>query len=208
MRKTVGVLCMLLGIVMVAGSALLFWQNRMQEQQAGDSAENVLQVLTQSVPVAQVVTEPIHTAQPQETGEPMEMPEMYALPVDGNDYVGYLELPTISLTLPVMSDWSYPKLRVAPCRYAGSAFGDDLVIMAHNYDRHFGRISLLREGDPVQFVDAQGNIHRYVVARQEELGKYDIDEMVNGDWDLTLFSCTYGGRTRVTVRLARVLAYD
>lgn len=204
MRKGIGILCMLLGIAMVAGAAALLWQNRTLEQQAGESADMVLEVLTQSVPAAQAVIVP-ETVSPVQTEIPEEM---YALPVDGNSYIGYLELPTIGLTLPVMSDWSYAKLRVAPCRYAGTAFGDDLVIMAHNYDRHFGRIALLKEGDPVQFVDAQGNIHRYVVSEQEQLGKYDIDEMVNGDWDLTLFSCTYGGRSRVTVRLTRVLAYE
>ncbi len=28
----------------------------------------------------------------------------------------------------------------------------------------------------------------------------DVEEMITGDWDLTLFTCTLGGQTRVTVR--------
>ena len=40
-----------------------------------------------------------------------------------------------------MSDWSYPQLRVALCRYTGSVYDDSLIIMAHNYDWHFGGIS-------------------------------------------------------------------
>jgi sortase A len=27
-----------------------------------------------------------------------------------------------------------------------------------------------------------------------------VEEMISGDWDLTLFTCTIGGATRVTIR--------
>lgn len=130
-----------------------------------------------------------------------DMPE---LTVGGNQYVGYIELPTLGLTLPVMSDWSYPKLRIAPCRYSGSVSDDTMVILAHNYTRHFGTIKDLEIGDLVQFVDAKGDIYQYTVAKHETLNKKDVDEMVDSDYDLTLFTCTYGGRYRVTVRLNRV----
>ncbi len=82
-----------------------------------------------------------------------------------------------------------------------------MVVMAHNYDRHFGRISSLNIGDPVQFVDAKGNIFRYIVAKHETLEPGAVKPMTNNDYDLTLFTCTYGGASRVTVRLERVLAY-
>ena len=29
---------------------------------------------------------------------------------------------------------------------------------------------------------------------------YDVEAMESGDWALTLFTCTIGGKTRVTVR--------
>ena len=136
------------------------------------------------------------------------MREMPVVVIDGEEYIGYLEIPSLSLSLPVMSDWSYPQLRTAPCRYVGSVYDDSLIIMAHNYDRHFGGIGSLQAGAPVQFIDAEGEIHRYVVESHEQLGKYDVDKMTEGDWDMTLFSCTYGGGARVTVRLRRVLAYE
>ena len=109
----------------------------------------------------------------------------------------------LGLSLPVMSEWSYPKLRVAPCRYWGSAYDDSLVILAHNYDRHFGRLQELAIGDPVQFIDADGVIYQYTVEKQEILEKPDVEKMVDSGYDLTLFTCTYGGRHRVTVRLRR-----
>ena len=52
----------------------------------------------------------------------------------------------------------------------------------------------------VSFTDAVGNVFLYTVAELETLGKTDVEEMQAGDWDLTLFTCTYGGKNRVTVR--------
>lgn len=127
--------------------------------------------------------------------------------IDGNRYIGYIELPTLNLSLPVMSDWSYPKLRIAPCRYFGSVYDNTLVILAHNYARHFGSINKLSIGDPVQFVDANGNIYSYTVAKLETLEKYDVNEMIQSDYDLSLFTCTYGGKYRTTVPLNRVKTY-
>lgn len=62
----------------------------------------------------------------------------------------------------------------------------------------------MREGDPVQLVDAAGEVWRYRVALIEVVGPYDVEGMVGVDWDLTLFTCTVGGRSRVTVRCVRL----
>ena len=34
-----------------------------------------------------------------------------------------------------------------------------------------------------------------------------VEEMTAGEFDLTLFTCTYGGKSRVTVRYDRVAEY-
>ena len=82
------------------------------------------------------------------------------------------------------------------------------MILAHNYDRHFGRIKNLAIDDPVQFVDAAGNAFHYRVAALETLEKPDVEKMIDSGYDLTLFTCTLGGRHRVTVRLNRVKTYE
>ena len=50
------------------------------------------------------------------------------------------------------------------------------------------------------FTDVEGNEFQYTVAKTEVLDGTDIEGMKAGDWDLTLFTCTIGGRQRVTVR--------
>ena len=113
-----------------------------------------------------------------------------------------VEIPSLELSLPVMSDWSYPQLKKAPCRYVGSVYSHDVVICGHNYDRHFGRLKELVPGDEVRFTDMDGNVFRYSVCAVEQLAKTAVEEMQTGDWDLTLFTCTKGGVMRVTVRCA------
>lgn len=105
--------------------------------------------------------------------------------------------------LPVISSWDYPGLRVAPCRYTGSAYTDDLVIAAHNYASHFGRLRELSQGDSIRFTDTDGNVFDYVVSELEILEPYAVSQMTEGDWDLTLFTCTPGGQHRVTLRCNR-----
>ena len=85
----------------------------------------------------------------------MKMPEET---VDGIAYIGVLEIPDLGLNLPVASNWSYPLLRQTPCRYTGSAYTNDLVIAAHNYDKHFGGLKNLQIGDSVTFTDMDGDV--------------------------------------------------
>ena len=207
-RRTAGVVCMVLGGALLLGAAGLLGENRREESRAGEESAQVMVRLRQEMEQAalpeETRTEPEQSPEAEET--PLPDPagrEMPTLEIDGQTYIGYLELPTLGLSLPVMSEWSYPKLRVAPCRYWGSAYDDSLVILAHNYDRHFGRLQELATGDPVQFIDADGVIYQYTVEKQEILEKPDVEKMVDGGYDLTLFTCTYGGRHRVTVRLRR-----
>ena len=207
-RRTAGVICMVLGGALLLGAAGLLSENRREESRAGEESAQVMVRLRQEREQAalpeETRTEPEQSPEAEET--PLPDPagrEMPTLEIDGQTYIGYLELPTLGLSLPVMSEWSYPKLRIAPCRYWGSAYDDSLVILAHNYDRHFGRLQELAIGDPVQFIDADGVIYQYTVEKQEILEKPDVEKMVDSGYDLTLFTCTYGGRHRVTVRLRR-----
>lgn len=131
----------------------------------------------------------------------MEMPEVE---VDGQRYIGTLSIPAMDVELPVISHWSEEALRVAPCRYAGSAYTEGFVIAAHNYGAHFGRIKSLAEGDEVTFTDMDGNIFRYRVVLTEVLSAGAVKEMNDDSWALTLFTCTWGGVNRTAVRCEAV----
>ena len=129
---------------------------------------------------------------------------MPTVEIDGVEYIGTLEIPAFELTLPVVSQWSDASLKLAPCRYTGSAYLDNLIIAGHNYKRHFARLGELAVGDEVLFTDMDGNLFSYQVSELEQLAGTAVEEMQAGDWELTLFTCTIGGKARVTVRCERI----
>lgn len=128
--------------------------------------------------------------------------EMTEVTIKGHSYIGYLTID--DLVLPILSDWSYKKLQIAPCRYTGNLRSNDLVLMAHNYPKHFGKLSDLRWGDSVTFTDMDGVVTKYTVVSRDILDPSAVEEMTAGNFDLTLFTCTYGGKSRVTVYCDRV----
>ena len=130
--------------------------------------------------------------------------EMTRVEIGGYDYIGYLSIPALELELPIMADWDYGQLQIAPCRYHGSVNGRDLVLMAHNYNSHFGRISQLELLDELTFTNMDGKEITYQVVGKDILDPTAVEEMTSGDFDLTLFTCTYGGGSRITVYCERV----
>lgn len=134
--------------------------------------------------------------------------EMQSVLIDGNFYIGKIKILPLKLTLPVMKDWSYDNLKKAPCRYSGSLYKNNMIIMAHNYRGHFGRLYKLKRGDDILFEDVRGDRFYYKVDEVETLSSDDVDEIELGDFDLTLFTCTVGGRNRVVVRCFEVKANE
>ena len=123
---------------------------------------------------------------------------------EGNGYIGLLEIPALGLSLPVMSEWSYQNLKLAPCRYSGSAYTGNFTIASHNYSTHFGPIGGLSAGDSITFTDMQGNRFAYEVQVVETLEATAVEDMVGEEWDLTLFTCDLSGESRITVRCLKV----
>lgn len=131
----------------------------------------------------------------------MEMPEVI---VDGEAYIGMIQIPVLKLLLPVMSEWSYPRLKIAPCRFTGTAYTGQFFIMAHNYNTHFGMLKTLQLGDTVIFTDVEGRTFYYRVAQMETIPGDKLSRMMDTQYPLTLFTCTIGGAMRVTIRCERV----
>lgn len=131
----------------------------------------------------------------------MEMP---VREVNGWDYIGVISISREGLQLPVISEWNYPALDIAACRYDGSVYKDNMLICAHNYESYFGVLKRLEYGDIVTFVDMDGNTFNYEVIEIEVMPPTFVEQMKAGDWDLTLFTCTVGAANRVAVRCERI----
>jgi sortase A len=205
--QKVGLCCMVLGAILVAAALILFLWNQREASQADQSSQQALEQVKEVITETEIQSsdDSDGALQPIDANDfqPVD-PTMSEVEINGRLYIGYLSIPALDLELPVQSQWDYPSLKVSPCRYYGSTKTDDLVIAAHNYARHFGGLTQLSPGDLVYFTDMDGLVNRYEVVEVDILNPTDIEEMTAGEYDLTLFTCTYGGKSRVTVRCLRV----
>ncbi len=198
---------MISGLLLIAAALCLTGYNIREGNRAAKASVKVLEKLAapsettaaaesteaaKGEPQYRETTPPLYVVEPE-----MEMPTVN---VDGTEYSAVLSIPSLGLELPVSADWSYEALKNAPCRYAGSAYTKDLVIAAHNYPGHFANLKSLSPGDEVILTDMDGNVFRYAVAAKETLPPGAVEEMVGGEWALSLFTCTVGGQFRVVVR--------
>lgn len=172
---------MLLGILLIFSALGLLLYNQHEADMAKEASMIMLEELNQEEPVE---------------GNPLE----------GKTCIGQLQIPDLGLVLPVLEEWSYPNLKLAPCRYSGSLESRDLVIMAHNYKTHFGNLLSLQNGAPIYFEDLNHKRTTFSVAGFETLKPDQVEEMKAGNYPLTLFTCTYGGRTRIVLRCQEVMS--
>lgn len=185
------------GLLMLSAALFLVLYNHSLNESARESVAEAVAAMEFAVPQRKQIQPQIPETIPRAI---REMPE---IAINGQNYIGTLEIPSLDLTLGIISQWNEQRLQIAPCRYTGSIYTDDLVIAAHNYPAHFGKLKELQSGETVLFTDAEGVTNAYTVAAMEILMPENVEEMTDGTWDLTLFTCTYGGESRMAVRCSR-----
>ncbi|MCD8006453.1 MAG: sortase [Oscillospiraceae bacterium] len=195
-RSVFGRILITTGALLLMGALSLYLYNRYDADRAATASVEAEEKLADAMTSA-VGSEYDLTI--EETGDG-ETYSVISLNVDDDSYIGILSIPSFGLVLPVLSEWSYAGLKNSPARYTGSASAGNLVICAHNYERHFGNIKNLSIGASITFTEVTGTVYEYEVLEIETLQPTAISEMITGDWDLTLFTCTTSGQARVVVR--------
>lgn len=111
-KQKIGRACMIVGILLILGALALLGYNQWDANRADKASQDALGKLEETL------TETIEDKTKDE--EPVVQPEldpeqeMTVTDIDGWGYIGYLSIPSIGLELPVMSEWSYAGLKVAP----------------------------------------------------------------------------------------------
>jgi len=201
-----GNILIILGLLLIAASIGLTVYNLWDAERAAQESNAIADILIKEIGDDFVDGITVLPYTDPNTPMPTKM-------IDGYEYIGILEIPSESLTLPVMSKWDYDRLKIAPCRFTGSYYSNDLVICGHNYSKHFSPIKWMDIGEDIYFINVEGLTIHYIVVNRETLQPTDVDLMVDNknnnkestmDWDMTLFTCNIGGQTRCAVRCSRV----
>lgn len=220
MKKKLGISLVIIGTVLLVAALSLILYNRIQDKQYSEAASTALDDVKKLIPgLSDSVGGNIPTARPDgsatitpEITQPGILDEYIQdeetiVESDGIRYLGVISLPTIEIELPVTADCNNANMKFAACRYEGTVAGSDLIICAHNLPSFFSKLSKMNSGDEIVFVDGDGEYHYYEVVEISTMGGYEVDKMKEGseEWDITLFTCTYGGANRVTVRAVEIL---
>lgn len=200
MKSKRGTVWINLGLLLLAAALFLTVYNRMASYEAGETSRQVIEQLCETLPTESAAETEAPAIPEYLLDAGREMPVQT---IGGKDYIGVLTIPSLELELPVISQWDYAALKVAPCRYSGSLYQNNLIICAHNFATHFGKLKNLRVGDIAIFTDMEENAVTFQMVERETLEPTDLEGMEAGDWDMTLYTCTVGGQSRVTVRFVR-----
>lgn len=208
------VACFSIGTALLLAALFFVLFNLNQDRKSGEIAQEILLELKEEIAenssesafesIENSVQDDLYSE--YESSIEIEAVEPY-IELDGNIYIGIISIPSIGIELPVINQWSYPSLKISPCRYKGAVADDNMIIAAHNYQSHFGRINELSGGEEIIFTDVAGNLYRYEVTFVDNIRGTDIDTMEfdsSENWDLTLFTCTLSGQSRVTVRAIKL----
>jgi sortase A len=219
MRSKTGIFLMIVGAMLVAAAVILAIYNYREDKAAGEAAESIMIELEQAIAentkqqntlegstdiAGQVqnnaVTEHVIANKDSLVSVSSDSSDKHeTLYVDDHYYVGIITLPELGIRLPVIDSYEGDNLSYAPCLYSGYV-DSQMIICAHNFNSHFGRIKELAAGSVVIFTDIYGNDYRYNVMDIEIVPGNDSNKMEAGEWDLSLFTCTFDGSDRVTVR--------
>ena len=223
MRKR-GNACMAVGTLLILLSLALFLYNQMQDKMVRQKAASEVEVLRgylEQETLKRMKSENGETLEDDgaaQSDKKKDMPRIEALQtevttgeeaadkiitLDGQKYIGILSIPGLELELPVSAEVSDELLKKMPCRQYGSLARDHLVLAGHNYRSGFGKLSGIQKGTAVWLLDAEGRLHEYEVVDIEVLDADAVSEMMEEAWELTLYTCTFGGKSRLTVRCSK-----
>ena len=132
---------------------------------------------------------------------------------DGVKYTteAILKIPKINIEYPVLSATSDALLFVSLNKYWGPQPNEvgNYCIVGHYYEngKMFGKLHKLKNGDKAELTDLSGNTLTYQVYNKYVVEPTDTrctSQLTNGRKELTLITCTNGGKQRLVVKLRQV----
>lgn len=144
--------------------------------------------------IVKEITEPT-TTETQKTA-----PKTATHTVDGKQYtvVGILNIPTLNIEYPILSETSTQLLKVSLTKYWGANPNEvgNMVVVGHNYknNKFFSNLSKIQLGEIVKITDLSGKTLDYKVYDTYVIDPYDnacTSQLTDGKTEITLITCHY-----------------
>ncbi|MFI3228371.1 MAG: sortase [Clostridia bacterium] len=191
---------MFLGILCIACVLFITINIQIEEEQAKSFSDEIVINFTENIVCSTSIIPTVTSSIIYENETSLETSlETSIIEIDNQEYIGVLCIPSLNITLPVTSTWNYDLLKKTPCVFSGTIENENLIIAGHNYKSHFAYLKNLSLGDTAYILDANGNFHNYEVILIETIAGDEVSNLLDGEWDLSLFTCTNANNSHRTV---------
>ena len=176
-RFSVGIACIVLGIILVTAGVGIYIYKRL---------ENFFEI-QENTRVVGLLTDAISNHTDADDN----------LTIDDKKYIGIIEIPSLNLTFPVLATCEDGNLEKGVCLYYSN---DNYVIGGHNRESQFGPIYNLKIDDKLIFYDVHSNKKEYRLVKTELLLPENTENFTTNEYGLTLFTCYWDNYQRYVLR--------
>ena len=113
--------------------------------------------------------------------------DMPVLELNGEDFIALLEIPSLSLKLPVSGMWDKKNVLSYPCRFCGTSYHGNLVIGGYDQPGQFDFLDEVSDQTMVKITDMTGQEFCYTVDCVERSDSAQAEILIDDKADLTLF---------------------
>lgn len=171
-------------------------QNELETEETAEIVETEEEILyTPENEVEEEITEPTISNETQST-----TPKTATYTVDSEQYtvVGVLDIPSLNIKYPILSETTTKLLKVSLTKYWGANPNEvgNMVVVGHNYknNKFFGNLSKIQHGEIVKITDLAGKTLDYKVYDTYVVDQYDntcTSQLTDGKTEITLITCHY-----------------
>ena len=150
--------------------------------------------------------------QESKKGKNKKLTGTYTAP-NGKTYntVGTVDIPTLDVSYPILSETTDDLLKVSVCKFWGSNPNEvgNLCIAGHNYrnNRFFSKVPNLKTGDIIEITDLNNKKFKYSIYDNYTVDPRDVSctsQLTNGKKIVTLITCTNDSKQRVVVKAKEI----
>lgn len=168
-------------------------QNELETEEIVETKEEILPIPKNEV--EEEIKEQTASNETQST-----TPKTATYTVDSEQYtvVGVLDIPSLNIKYPILSETTTKLLKVSLTKYWGANPNEvgNMVVVGHNYknNKFFGNLSKIQHGEIVKITDLAGKTLDYKVYDTYVVDQYDntcTSQLTDGKTEITLITCHY-----------------
>ena len=202
LRKTKIILDVLIlfGILTTIGIIIYVKVSEYKEEQHTNSLKTALNELVEVPSTANDESNDENKLSELEVVE-IDMPEK----MGDYEVIGEIEIPKINLKKYILDHYTKESMDLSATRFWGNEINEagNFSIIGHNYYGHFRDLKDLEVGDTFTLTDKKGRICTYVIYDTFIVEPDDvscIEDTLIGQREVTLITCTTGGKKRLILK--------